>query len=60
MVLDLFAILNSSEETVENLEDNVGSVCMLINLTKTSDTVDRKILLKNANYTVYEVKLLVF
>ena len=35
-----------TERIVENLEDNVGSVCTIKDLTKAFDTVDHKILLE--------------
>ena len=43
-------ILEFSEQLVENLEDNVGSVCTLIDLIKAFDTIDDKILLKNCKF----------
>ena len=42
------AILELSEEKVENLEDKSGSVCTLIDLTRAFDTVYHKILLEKS------------
>ena len=40
------AILELTEQLVENLKENDGSVCTLKDLTKAFDTVDHKLLLK--------------
>ena len=40
------AIFELTEQIVENLEDNVGSVCTLIDLAKAFDAVNHKILLE--------------
>ena len=55
-IVDTF--LEITEQIVENLKDNVGSVCTLIDLPSAFDTVDHKILPKKANYTPGEINLL--
>ena len=54
------AILELTERILENSEDNVGSMCTLIDLTKAFNTIDHKSYWKNANNTVNEVKLITF
>ena len=52
------AILEISDKIVENLEDFVGSVCTVIDLTKAFDTVDHKILLEK--YELYGLQYVTY
>ena len=47
-------ILEISEQIVENLEDNCGSACTLIDHTEAFDTVDHKILMEK--YKLYGLR----
>ena len=50
-----------TQQIVEKVEDNVGSVWMLIDLTKWYNTFDHNFFSwENAKYTVYNAKLLIF
>ena len=49
-----------TQQKVEKLEDNVGSVWMLIDLTKWYNTFDHNFFSEKCEYTVYDAKLLIF